>query len=292
MALVPEWQVGGSAVSLIEPLGGGVLLVGDREGRLSRFDGGRWAWTARLGVENADLAKLYRLRSAAHVPGTALVAAVSGPAVWGLDLADGRVLWRRRSAFHWGFFPSRPAAVAAGEDGELWACYDDGRVESLSHTGQVAARWHEPEGPVAFARRGPAEERVACTGYGIGAWRMADRARAWHRRLPERALAFASSADGETVAYAAIGRTVVGSALGETRRELPVEAALPAVALRPDGAEVAVPSADGLARASFDAGWKQTLALAHGRVSALAYDDDGRLWYGTSDGGLGVVTAA
>lgn len=291
MSLEPEWQAGSAAVSMVASLDGGFLLTGDRDGRLSCFVRDRWAWSTPLGVDNPDIAKLYRVRSAAWVPGADLVVCVSGPTVWGVGLTTGEVLWQRRSAYYWGFFPSRPVAVASGEDGELWASYDDGRMESLSLTGDLVSRWHESEAPVQFGRRGVPGARVACTGYGVGAWDMQERKLAWHRRLPFRAQAFATSAQSEWTAVATFGTAVLSRADGSESKKLELGPGLPALALSRDGSKLASATDSGLQWIDAAAGSRVAHSVNAGRVTAVEFDAEGTLWYGTSVGGLGRVWA-
>jgi hypothetical protein len=208
-----------------------------------------------------------------------------------VDVTNGSVLWRRRSAFHWGFFPSRPVAVAFGDDGELWASYDDGRMESLSPTGDVVARWHESESPVQFGRGGGQLARVASTGYGIGGWDMRERRLVWHRRLPFRVQAFATSAGSEWTAVSSFGSARLSRLDGSEPSEFELGRGLPALALSRDGSKLASPTESGLQWIDTASRSRVASGLAAGRVTAVEFDPEGTLWYGTSEGGLGRVWA-
>jgi hypothetical protein len=278
-------QVGLDAVTLICPLQSGGLAVGDRAGRLSLLLGDDWAWSQRLAMPNAHLAKLYFVRSVAEVADSRLLVAISGASVWGLDAQTGDILWRKRSPFHWGFFPSRPSAAATGKEGEVLVSYDDGRMEVFAPGGQVAARWHDSESPLVL--RTSEGVIVGSGGYNLGVWDVESRSRVSNVRLRDRVVAFDAAAQAPVLAIARHGAVDCRHAVTGEARSFDWPVGLPAVAVSPDAKTLALTTAEGYETVDVESGVREAFTVEQGRVSALAFGADGVLWSGTSRGSLG-----
>lgn len=278
-------------MTLLHQLDGGGWIVGDRTGKVALLAQGDWCWSFQPPMPIRDVAKAYYARSLCTLGSTQTGAVVSGPGVYGFDLRSGEILWSRRLPFYWGFFPSRPVAVAEAMGCEFWVSYDDGKIEVLAADGHRLAKLHDGLSPFQMFPVGDGSVLAGSSGYGIGLWDTHTRKRVWHEPRRERILACANARAARSVAlltldYIELLELDSGVA---TRHEW--AGGLPTLAVTTDGKMLAAGAHGGLYVCAVGVESPGFVEIEDGKVTSLGFSQTGdRLCYGTSTGKVGVLS--
>lgn len=283
--------MGDASVTLLEPLANGGWLVGDRTGKVALLAQGDWCWSHQPPMPIRDVAKVYYARSFCSMASTGASALVSGPAVYGLDLRTGDAMWHRRLPFYWGFFPSRPVAVADALGYEFWVSYDDGKMEALTPDGHKILKWNDGCSPFQMFPVGDGSVIAGSSGYGVGLWDVHTRKRVWHEPRRERILAMANARAARSVALLSLEYLEVLELDSGLSYRHEWAGGLPALAVTSDARRLAAGAHGGLYLCAVGNGSPTFVEVNDGRVTSLAFGSSGdRLWYGTSTGAVGTVS--
>ncbi|MCC6402496.1 MAG: hypothetical protein IT207_00635 [Fimbriimonadaceae bacterium] len=283
-------KVGDATVTLLSQLRTGGWIVGDRTGRIAYFAQGDWCWSMQPPMPIRDVAKAYFARSFTHLGTSQLGAVVSGPGVYAFDVRTGEVSWSRRLPFFWGFFPSRPVAVAEAMGCELWVSYDDGKIEVLAADGHRLAKLYDGLSPFQMFPVGDGSCLVGSSGYGIGLWDAHTRKRVWHEPRRERILCIANARAARCLALLTLEYIELLDLDSRISVRHEWAGGLPALAVSTDGKRIAAGAHGGLYLCEVGRESPVFVEIECGKVTSLAFDHSSdQLLYGTSTGIVGTV---